>query len=108
MPLKRQLESPLRREELDETTTVGLSQHLDENSKMKEKIREHAEKNRERNREHAKKTRQRKKEMIEGMKVRLLELQKEVCGLFRFSSFETFFSYLYLLYLYYRRVDWNN
>lgn len=38
-----------------------------------------AEKNRERNREHAKRTRQRKKEMIEGMKMRLLDLQREVC-----------------------------
>jgi hypothetical protein len=38
-----------------------------------------AEKNRERNREHAKRTRLRKKEMIEGMKMRLLELQREVC-----------------------------
>ena len=37
-----------------------------------------AEKNRERNREHAKRTRLRKKEMIEGMKIRLLELQREV------------------------------
>jgi hypothetical protein len=35
--------------------------------------------NRERNREHAKRTRLRKKEMIEGMKMRLLELQREVC-----------------------------
>ena len=37
-----------------------------------------AEKNRERNREHAKRTRLRKKVMIEGMKIRLLELQREV------------------------------
>lgn len=37
--------------------------------------------NRERNREHAKRTRLRKKEMIEGMKMRLLELQREVCYL---------------------------
>jgi len=40
-----------------------------------------AEKNRERNREHAKRTRQRKKEMIEGMKMRLLELQREAARL---------------------------
>lgn len=33
---------------------------------------------RERNREHAKKTRLRKKALLEGMKTRLLELQKEV------------------------------
>jgi hypothetical protein len=39
---------------------------------------ERAEKNRERNREHAKRTRLRKKDMIEGMKMRLLELQREV------------------------------
>ena len=36
------------------------------------------EKNRERNREHAKRTRLRKKEMMESMKMRLLELQREV------------------------------
>lgn len=36
------------------------------------------DKHRERNRQHAKKTRQRKKEMIEGTKVRLLELHQEV------------------------------
>jgi hypothetical protein len=40
--------------------------------------REKAEKNRERNRAHAKKTRLRKKEMMETMKQRLMELQKEV------------------------------
>jgi len=40
-----------------------------------------AEKNRERNREHAKRTRQRKKEMIEGMKMRLLDLQREAARL---------------------------
>ena len=34
--------------------------------------------NKERNKEHAKRTRLRKKEMIEGMKGRLLDLQKEV------------------------------
>ena len=55
-----------------------------------------ASKNRERNREHAKKTRLRKKEMIEGMKIRLLDLQKEVkqqslcqtciLGVYKFSS----------------------
>lgn len=37
-----------------------------------------AEKHRERNRVHAKRTRQRKKEMTEAMKMRLLDLQKEV------------------------------
>ena len=37
-----------------------------------------AERNRERNREHAKKTRLRKKEMMETMKARLLDLQREV------------------------------
>jgi len=36
------------------------------------------EKHRERNREHAKRTRLRKKALIDGMKGRLLELQKEV------------------------------
>lgn len=36
------------------------------------------EKNKERNREHAKKTRLRKKNMIEGLKKRLLEVQREV------------------------------
>jgi len=40
-----------------------------------------ADKNRERNREHAKRTRLRKKEMIEGMKMRLLELQREAVEL---------------------------
>ena len=46
---------------------------------MYETPEQKAERNRERNREHAKKTRLRKKEMIEGMKIRLLELQREVC-----------------------------
>lgn len=40
-----------------------------------------AERNRERNREHAKRTRLRKKEMIEGMKARLLDLQREAAEL---------------------------
>lgn len=47
-------------------------------SSQYESAEQKAERNRERNREHAKKTRLRKKEMIEGMKIRLLELQREV------------------------------
>jgi hypothetical protein len=43
-------------------------------------VGQRADKNRERNREHAKRTRLRKKEMIEGLKMRLLELQREVSG----------------------------
>eukprot|EP01040_Poterioochromonas_malhamensis_P014610 gene14610-16192_t len=46
-------------------------------SSQYESAEQKAERNRERNREHAKKTRLRKKEMIEGMKIRLLELQRE-------------------------------
>ena len=41
-------------------------------------IEERVEKSRERNREHAKRTRLRKKAVIEAMKGKLLELQKEV------------------------------
>eukprot|EP01031_Cornospumella_fuschlensis_P024606 gene24606-29727_t len=51
--------------------THECDEHMLDNADSK------AEKNRERNREHAKRTRLRKKEMIEGMKVRLLELQRE-------------------------------
>ena len=40
------------------------------------------EKHRERNREHAKKTRLRKKALIDGMKLRLLELQNEVINIY--------------------------
>lgn len=45
-----------------------------------------AERNRERNREHAKRTRLRKKEMIEGMKARLLDLQREVSSYLLYRS----------------------
>jgi len=51
----------------------------DEVSSFKPK---NVEKTRERNREHAKKTRLRKKAFLEGMKLRLLELQNEVSSLY--------------------------
>ncbi|RYH09007.1 bZIP transcription factor, partial [archaeon] len=57
--------------------SVGSDTH-DSDEPLTENPENKAERNRERNREHAKRTRLRKKEMIEGMKVRLLELQREV------------------------------
>lgn len=46
-----------------------------------ETLEEKLERSREKNREHAKRTRLRKKEMLEGMKMRLLELQREAIRL---------------------------
>ena len=79
--MKRELESPPTREELDDSSVEYPSNGDDGSIKdydNSDTAENKAEKNRERNREHAKRTRQRKKEMIEGMKIRLLELQREV------------------------------
>jgi hypothetical protein len=56
-------------------------------------LEEKLNRTRERNREHARRTRIRKKEMIENMKMRLLELQREVqyCFSTLFLSFLTCF-----------------
>jgi hypothetical protein len=51
-------------------------------------LEEKLNRTRERNREHARRTRIRKKEMIENMKMRLLELQREV------RSFVSLFTFL--------------
>lgn len=64
----------------DRSMSVG-SDHDSDGEPLMENPDNKAEKNRERNREHAKRTRLRKKEMIEGMKVRLLELQREASRL---------------------------
>lgn len=87
--MKRHLESAVDREDLDDSSSVedGFGGDLEGQLGHGENSDHKAEKNRERNREHAKRTRQRKKEMIEGMKIRLLELQREVIiRLTKFSS----------------------
>jgi hypothetical protein len=66
--------------QLDEDVPKQESQARDES--LIESLLQKAERNRERNREHAKKTRLRKKEMLESMKIRLMELQREVIRLF--------------------------
>ena len=77
--IKRPLESPVPREEIEEdVSSIERHRSLDNNDLSDVADNNKVEKNRERNREHAKRTRQRKKEMMEGMKIRLLELQREV------------------------------
>ncbi len=56
------------------THDIQVDQHQSTSLSAEQK----AEKNRERNRAHAKRTRLRKKEMMETMKLRLLDLQREV------------------------------
>lgn len=71
----------MKREIADSSPQYNESQSpngVGHSPKNKGTAEERAEKNRERNREHAKRTRLRKKEMIEGMKMKLLELQREV------------------------------
>lgn len=63
---------------MDKTENNPSLSSVDIPSDPEQSIENKLEKNRERNREHAKRTRLRKKEMIEGMKMRLLELQREV------------------------------
>lgn len=81
--IKRPLESPIPREEIEEdVSSIERHRSLDQNDLSDAVDNNKVEKNRERNREHAKRTRQRKKEMMEGMKIRLLELQREVHNIF--------------------------
>jgi hypothetical protein len=54
-----------------------------------------ADRTRVRNREHARKTRLRKKDTIEGMKMRILELQREVNHQFNSCSLPGLFFFLF-------------
>ncbi len=87
---KRKLELLTQSYPAEVLTEAPPTEDSDDQGSALESAENKAEKNRERNREHAKRTRQRKKEMLEGMKMRLLELQREV----EFPCFDPFVSIL--------------